>query len=228
MWFIIDICSPKTWTESEFSACTGNALLFAGLGITMPLLSPAAPSVFCISIIPWVHRKAGPGTRWKYFKKLQKKKSWCFSASRNKRRERIFFPVQMLMKTSLCSSSGFSWIHSGILCAHVCSGTQFYVHMCVQVYMSTSSALISPLCWISPHSLDVARPAKPLQPHPSPVQSYHKPPFSECSFSGTAYRFLACSWDNMWLNCWEKGIQGVVINGFCNFLSLLLLVVRSS
>lgn len=41
--------------------------------------------------------------------------------------------------------------------------------MCVHVYKRVSSALISPLCWISPHNLEVARPAKPLQPHPPPA-----------------------------------------------------------
>ena len=89
MWFIIDICSPKTWTESEFSASAGNTLLFAGLGITMPPLSPAAPSVFGISIIPWAHRKAGPA----YAENISRscKKTLMFFSVQKQDEEAVFF-----------------------------------------------------------------------------------------------------------------------------------------
>lgn len=183
MWFIIDICSPKTWTESEFSVYAGNTLLFAGLGITVPPLSPAAPSVFRISIIPWAQRKAGPAHAENISGSCEKKKRWCFSVSRNKARKWVFFcpnanedqPVR-IRRVFLDSQ----WV---FICACVFMYLSIYeCHFGGCIFCSGFTALL--ISTMQPgrgHTSETSA-VSPPSSNDSLVQSYPKPLLHKCAF----------------------------------------------
>lgn len=105
--------------------------------------------------------------------------------------------------------------------------------MCVHVYKRVSSALISPLCRISPHSLDVARPAKPLQPHPPPALTLWFNPIVNPHFMNVLFlKQHTGSLHVLGTTCGqiaEKRGAGVWWSMvFVTFLSLIFLVMRSS
>lgn len=135
----------------------------------MPPLALAVPSVFGISIIPCVHRRAATAHAENISRSC--KKHCCDSVSRNNRRKYFFFYVNANEDQPMCILRVFSGF---FICACVRLYIYVYICKCAHEYVChfgvaflyPFAALISRVCCCPPYSLDICRLVGPLQHHP--------------------------------------------------------------